>query len=150
MSSKQKFGRERSYSFAPFHTVSPGEGIKCCRLDQQHGEAQLQPIGLDGTGATGLPLSMVLGSRRTALQIEHFAFPFLWWPVSCAKRYGYPLSCPFVQQKQKLIKVNVWGCCERSSGLPKLGRGTFRGWMTMQMKCCGSRVSSHVCRLFSY
>ena len=54
--------------------------------------------------------------------------------ISCAKRYGCLFSCPFVQQKQKLIKVNVRSCSEAKGGLRDWGRETSRGWLIMQIK----------------
>lgn len=47
--------------------------------------------------------------------------------VSCAKRYGCLLSCPFVQQKQKLIQVNVRRGTGARSGLRDWGRETSSG-----------------------
>lgn len=112
-----------------FHTVSPGEGVKCTAgLTSSTRKPGCLPTGQDGQGLPGCSEhGPGLQRNYSKDQACCLLFPVM-ARVSCAKRYGYPLSCPFVQQKQKPIKVNVRSCSEASSGLRKLGgQRNFQG-----------------------
>lgn len=87
----------------------------CSGLAEPSGQL---PTGQDRTGrgrtgqegATGLPLSDH-GRQRNYSKNQAFCLLFpMTARVSCAKRYGCLFPCPFVQQKQKLIRVNVRSC----------------------------------------
>lgn len=88
--------------------------------DKQCREARRLPAGQDRTGrGRGYRAASEHGHGFQPNYSKDQAFCLL-FPmmarVSCAKRYGYLFPCPFVQQKQKLIKVNVSSCSDEGVG----------------------------------
>lgn len=149
VSTKQKFERGgRSYSFARFSMVSPGEGIKCTSgLTSSAGKHGYRTEGGQGDWAAseyGCGFQLSCSKDRAFCHL----FPMM-ARVSCAKRYGCLLSCPFVQQKQKLIKVNVWSCSEARSGLQEWGRENFQGLADYADKMHLGAMCLAMCACFS-
>lgn len=106
---KQKSGKGKKVTHSPdttrwVHRRDSGAALH----DKLTGTCQQPPAGQ--AGAAGLPLSVVLGPSWSVPRDQAFAFCCLHLPVSRARRYGCLLSCPFVQQEQKLIKVRARNC----------------------------------------
>lgn len=142
-----KFGRGRSYSFAGFHTVSPGEGIKCT-AGLTSGTGKSRCCRQDGTGG-GLPGCLWAWSWTKCPRDQAFCLLFpVMATVSCAKRYGYPPPCPFVQQKQKLIKVNVrrlqWGD-EWAAEKNRAEKLPGAGWLCRYSALGGVCLAAYAC-----
>lgn len=101
---KQKFGKERKVTHSPDTTRWAHRRDSSAEQPDKHtGTCQQPPTGQ--AGAARLP-------AEVCSKDQAFAFCCLHLPVSRARRYGCFLSCPFVQQKQKLIKVKARNCRE--------------------------------------
>lgn len=139
--SKQKFGKGRKVTHSPDTTLwVHGRDSSAEPAWQAHREV---PTATDRTGrAAGLPQSTIPGPSWSAPRIT-FAFCCLHLPVSCVRRYARFLSCPFVQQKQKLTKVKARNC--REAGAWEAGQRNFQGlaayankvqWRAMCVRAC--------------
>lgn len=116
---KQKFGKGRKVTHSPDTTWWVHRRDSSAEQPDRAAHRDV-PAATDSTGRLqGCLWAWSWVPAEVCSKDQAFAFCCLHLPVSRARRYGCFLSCPFVQQKQKLIKIKARNCREAR---------TERGW----------------------